>query len=240
MRRLGILAALLGLITIVAGCEAGGARVTIALWRMDERWDASTMVDSGPRNINGSIGAAVQTGVNSSGAKGYRWPWTDPGAPPAKPQRLVRVSDARLNPGSRDYSVTVRFRTTTVSANMIQKGQALTPGGYFKLELSGGRAFCLFTSRDGQGNLRGQQAVRSSRALNNGAWHTLRCEKTGDRVTMTVDGSTVLRSPGGPIGPIANSVPLSIGGKSQCNQESVDCDYFSGHIDWVRIQASSG
>jgi hypothetical protein len=55
---------------------------------------------------------------------------------------------------------------------------------------------------------------------------------------MTVDGA-VRRSPVGPIGPIANSAPLSIGGKSQCDQVSVDCDYYSGHIDWVRIQASS-
>jgi hypothetical protein len=238
--RLGLLAALLGVLTAVTGCDAGGARVTIALWRMDEGWDASTMVDSGPGHINGSIGSAVQTGVNHSGAKGYRWPWTDPGAPPAKPQRLVRVSDARLNPGSRDYSVTVRFRTTVASGNMLQKGQALTPGGYFKIEIPGGRPYCLFTSRDGQGNLQGQQAVRATQALNNGAWHTVRCEKTADRVTMTIDGSTVVRSPVGRIGPIANSVPLSIGGKSQCDQRSVDCDYWSGHIDWVRIQASSG
>jgi hypothetical protein len=239
MRRLGVLAALLGLLTAVS-CQGGGAKVTIALWRMNEGWGASTMGDAGPNGINGSVGSAVQTGVDHDGAKGYRWPWTNPGAPPAKPERLVRVSDSRVNPGSRDYSVTVRFRTSSSSGNMLQKGQALTPGGYFKIEVPGGRVYCLFTSRDGQGNLRGQQAVRAPRALNDGAWHTVRCEKRVDHVIMTIDGSTVVRSAVGRIGPISNSVPLTIGGKSQCDQVSEDCDYFSGHIDWVRIQASSG
>jgi hypothetical protein len=239
VRRLGLVAALLGLLTAVS-CEPGGADVTIALWRMNEGWDASTMVDSGPKGINGSVGSAVQTGVNHDGAKGYRWPWTNPGAPPAKPERLVRVSDPRLNPGSRDYAVTVRFRTRSSSGNMLQKGQALTPGGYFKFEIPGGRAYCLFTSRDSQGNLRGQKDARSPQRLNDGAWHTVRCEKRADQVIMTVDGSTVVRSPVGRIGPIANSLPLSIGGKSQCDQRTVDCDYWSGHIDQVRIQASSG
>ena len=238
MRRIGILAALLGLLAAV-GCEPGGADVTIALWRMDEGWGASTMGDAGPHGMDGSVGSAVQTGVDHSGSKGYRWPWTDPGAPPAKPQRLVRVGDSRLNPGSRDYSVTIRFRTSAASGNVLQKGQGLTPGGYFKVEIPGGRAFCLFVSRDSQGNLRGQRGIKAPRALNDGAWHTVRCEKTADQVTMTVDGSTVVRSETGPIGPISNSMPLSIGGKSQCDQVSVDCDYFSGHIDWVRIQASS-
>jgi hypothetical protein len=239
VRRLGPLVAVLALLTAVS-CEAGGADTTIALWRMNEGWASSTMLDSGPKGINGSVGSAVQTGVNHAGAKGYRWPWTNPGAPPAKPQRLVRVSDARVNPGSRDYSVTVRFRTTAASGNMLQKGQALTPGGFFKIEVPGGRAYCLFTSRDSRGNLRGQHEVRSPRKLNDGAWHTLRCEKRADQVIMTVDGSTVVRSGVGRIGPIANSLPLTIGGKSQCDQVTVDCDYFSGHIDWVRIQASSG
>ena len=240
MRRLVVLAAFLGLVTTVVACEPGGADVTIALWQMNEGSGARTMVDSGPKGINGSIGSAVQTGVSQSGAKGYRWSAVNPTAPPAKPERLVRVPDSRLNPGSRDFAVTVRFRTTASSGNMIQKGQGQTPGGYFKWEIPGGRPFCLFASLDSQGNLRGSRGIKAPRALNNGAWHTVRCEKTADQVVMTIDGSTVVRSSTGPIGSISNSMPLSIGGKSQCDQVSVDCDYWAGDIDWVRIEASSG
>jgi hypothetical protein len=35
---------------------------------------------------------------------------------------------------------------------------------------------------------------------------------------------------------IANNRPLSIAGKSDCNQISVGCDYFVGAIDYVRIE----
>jgi hypothetical protein len=238
VRRLLLLAAVAGL--FAAACQPSGATVTIAHWEMNEAAGASTMVDSGPSRIDGSIGSAVQTGANlGGGVRGYRWPWTAPDTPPAKPERLVLVNDSRLNPGSRDYAVTVRFRTTTTAGNMIQKGQALTPGGYFKWEIPAGRIFCLFTSRDAQGNLVGERGVRAPRRLNDGAWHTVRCEKTRDEVTMTIDGGTVVRAPGGPIGTIANSAPLSIGGKSQCDEVTVDCDYFVGDIDWVRIEAGS-
>jgi hypothetical protein len=237
MRRLVLLAVAAGL--VAAACQPGGATVTIAHWEMNEGPGASVMVDSGPKKINGSVGSAVQTGVNLGGATGYRWPWTAPDTPPAKPERLALVPDSRLNPGTRDYAVTVRFRTTTSAGNIIQKGQALTAGGYFKWEIPAGRIFCLFTSRDSQGNLLGERGVRAPRPLNNGAWHTVRCEKTADQVTMTIDGSTVVRSAAGPIGPIANTMPLSIGGKYQCDEVSVDCDYFVGDIDWVRIEASS-
>ena len=71
-----------------------------------------------------------------------------PTAPPPKPERLVQVNDSRLNPGNRDYAVTVRFRTTRSYGNMIQKGQSQTPGGYFKWEIPSGILMCLFRSRD--------------------------------------------------------------------------------------------
>jgi hypothetical protein len=238
MRRLGPLVALMGLVTALVACEPG-ADVTIALWQMNEGPGARTMVDSGPKHMNGSIGSAVQTGVGFGGATGYRWSTTDQ-SPPVKPERLVRVPDSRLNPGSRDYAVTVRFRTTRSFGNMIQKGQALTPGGYFKWEIPNGRLFCFFRSRDNQGRLLGERGIRAPRPLNDGAWHTVRCEKTHDRVTMTIDGGTVVQTSPSPIGPIANTMPLSIAGKVQCDQVQDTCDYFSGDIDWVRIEASSG
>jgi hypothetical protein len=55
---------------------------------------------------------------------------------------------------------------------------------------------------------------------------------------MTVDGSVVARLTG-PTGSIANTWPLSIGGKYECDQINVTCDYFVGDIDWVRIETQS-
>jgi hypothetical protein len=240
VRRLLFLAALLGLVTAVA-CQPvdAAAGTTIAHWQMDEPARSSVMVDSSPNRIDGSVGSAIQTGTVHAGATGYRWSSTNPNGFPAKPERLVQVPDSRLNPGSRDYAVTVRFRTTHSYGNMIQKGQSETPGGYFKWEIPKGKLMCLYRSRDSRGNLLGQKAVTAPVALNDGAWHTVRCEKTVDRVTMTIDGTTVVRSSRSTIGPIANTMPLSIGGKIACDQVRVTCDYFAGDIDWVRIEASS-
>ncbi len=240
MRRIVLLSVTFSLVAAVA-CEPAeaAATTTVASWQMNEPAGARVMTDSGPNGINGSIGASVQTGFTYAGATGYHWGSTNPNGYPAKPERLVQVPDARLNPGSRDYAVTVRFRTTHSYGNMIQKGQSETPGGYFKWEIPSGRLMCLYRSRDSRGNLLGQKAVTAPTPLNDGAWHTVRCEKTVDRVTMTIDGTTVVRSSRSTIGAIANTIPLSIAGKVACDQVKVTCDYFAGDIDWVRIEASS-
>ena len=31
--------------------------------------------------------------------------------------------------------------------------------------------------------------------------------------------------------------PLSIGGKTDCDQRDVGCDYYAGDLDWVEIEA---
>jgi hypothetical protein len=240
VRRLLLIATAIGLVSAMA-CDPASAAATVRVadWQMNEAAGAGTMVDSSGNGINGSIGSAIQTGYTYAGATGYHWGSTNPNGYPAKPERLVTVPNDRLNPGNRDYAVTVRFRTTHSYGNMIQKGQSATPGGYFKWEIPSGRLMCLYRSRDSRGNLLGQKAVTAPVPLNDGAWHTVRCEKTVDRVTMTIDGTTVVRSSRSTIGPIANTMPLSIGGKVACDQVKVTCDYFAGDIDWVRIEASS-
>ena len=230
------------LTTVTAQPAFAAANTTIADWEMNEPPGAQSMIDSSGNGINGSIGSAIKTGFVVSGATGYDWTATNPTAPPPKPERLVQIPDARLNPGTRDFAVTVRFRTTHSYGNMIQKGQSTTPGGYWKWEIPNGQLLCLFRSRDQAGNITGQNYVNSPTGmhLNDGAWHTVRCEKTADLVTMTIDGTTVVQSKKGKIGPIANDYPMTIGGKINCDQVTVTCDYFAGDIVYVHIEASSG
>jgi len=52
---------------------------------------------------------------------------------PVNPGRLVQVDDEQLNPGVRDYSVKLRFRTSRAFGNVIQKGQSGAKGGCFKV-----------------------------------------------------------------------------------------------------------
>lgn len=53
---------------------------------------------------------------------------------------------------------------------------------------------------------------------------------------MSVDGDTG-RIAKGTTGTISNRFPLSIGGKTSCNQTTVSCDYSAGDIDRVAITA---
>jgi PKD repeat protein len=227
------LAALAAMSTIAVGADrpVGAATTVVALWEMNEPPGARVMNDGGPFGLDGDIGTAVQTGAVYTGAAGYRWSNTQPNAAPAKPERLVTVAtDDHLDPGAGDYAVEFRYRTTRNFGNVVQKGQNATPGGYFKFEQPRGFMTCLFKGGNGQ-----QRAVRSPIATNDGNWHTIRCERTATYVRLFVDGVQVARL-NGPTGTIANTRPLSIGGKSNCDQIRVTCDYFVGDIDYVKIE----
>jgi chitodextrinase len=235
-----VLAGVLSTILSVAAAPPADALspVLLADWEMNEAPGSQVMTDNSGNNITGVIGSAVQVGTFLDGATGYAWDNGSPTAPPPKPERLVQVNDSRLNPGNRDFAITVRFRTTRSYGNMIQKGQSQTPGGYFKWEIPSGILMCLFRSRSLNGTLLGEKSVKSpaSMPLNDGVWHTVRCEKTVDRVTMTIDGTTTVQSNRGTIGSISNTVPLTIAGKGNCDQVEITCDYFSGNIDYIRIE----
>jgi hypothetical protein len=201
----------------------------IARWDMNEWSGSRIMRDSSGHDLHGRIGAEVKTGVSGSGAKAYRFGRLQPDTPPAHPGHLVTVEDdSRLDPGIRDFAITVRLRTTYQFGNIIQKGQATVPGGNYKIQIPNGIVQCSF---------RGQNRfllVQTSQRLNDGRWHTVRCSRSSSSVALTVDGRTVARARGW-TGRIANSWPLTIGGKTSCNQVEVGCDYYAGDIDWIEV-----
>ena len=222
-------------VALFVGVLPASAATTIADWQMNEGSTATTMFDSTANHINGSIGNDVVTGYRVNGATGYHWPYVAPNQPPANPERLVTVSDGRLNPGTRVYSVTVRFRTTRSFGNIIQKGQSGTPGGYWKWQIPSGKLSCLFRGVV-NGNTVSKSVNSGTTLLNDGAWHTVTCTRTTTGVTMTIDGSITRRATGW-TGSISNTKALTIGGKLNCDQQTVTCDYFTGDIDYVRISA---
>ena len=201
----------------------------VASWQMNERSGAHTMIDSSGNGLDGVIGREVGTDLHSAGAIGYRFAKLAPDTPPAHPRHLVTVpDDSELNPGTRDYAVTLRLRTTYQFGNIIQKGQSTVDGGNFKLQIPNGIVECIFRGSNGT------ILVSSTHRLNDGSWHTVRCERTYSDVTLTVDGSRVARRSGW-TGRIENAWPLSIGGKTSCDQIDVGCDYYAGDLDYVEI-----
>jgi hypothetical protein len=203
------------------------AATTIADWEMNESSGARTMHDSGPLHLSGTIGSAVQTGVRAGGATAYRWSVHNKDG--KHPERLVKVSSSRLNPGTGAFAVTIRLRTGAGDQNIVQKGQATTSGGMWKIDMVKGHVKCTFKGSQGRRGVSSRQTIWDS------VWHTVRCERRSAGVSIKVDGGTS-RTTAGATGRIANSSPLAIGGKSSCNPPSVQCDYYVGLLDRVVIR----
>jgi hypothetical protein len=235
MRRtfLAVFVALAGAFAMVAPAHAAIDQ-PVATWEMNEPAGSTTMLASSGNGINGAIGAHVQVGTAlSGGGTGYRFPYLQPNTPPADPEHVVRVAhDPRLNPGSGDFAVEFRMRTTHSFGNIIQKGQAGAAGGYWKFQQPNGKVSCLF-----RGSAGSSTASSGTVRVNDGAWHTVRCERTSSSVVMRVDGVVTSRN-FNPTGTIANTKRLSIAGKLNCDQITTTCDYFAGDIDYIKIQRS--
>ncbi len=208
----------------------------VARWELNESASASVMADSGPLDLDGAIGDEIVTGGGS-----YVWSVVDPTGYPATDERLVIVPDAAaLNPGLDNFEIEMRYRSAGNYGNIVQKGQNGSPTGFWKFEHPWGRPSCAF--KDDTGLLK---AVIGDIETNDGQWHVIRCELDrdfGDHgiIRVFVDGAidkvNVLKEP---LGPIANDRPLALGGKAQCNQMSVFCDYFWGEIDYIEIRSGA-
>ncbi|MFZ2501541.1 MAG: LamG-like jellyroll fold domain-containing protein, partial [Nocardioides sp.] len=211
------------------------AASTTVIYDMNEAANATTMVDTGGNGLNGVINqAGLDTGVVVLGATAYSWAYTGPIAPPAKPERVITVSDhALLDAGNDTFTIELRYRTNTSFGNVTQKGQAASVGGQWKIQQPDGYPSCLFR------NDTDQMAVQSTVSLSDNQWHVVRCIRTGDSVRMYVDDVYQgVKNSAVPIGPIDNSVPLTIGGKLNCDQIEITCDYFTGQIDYLKLTHS--
>ena len=107
---------------------APASAATLANWQMNEGPGATVMVDSSG-HVNGTIGSAVQTGFSFGGATGYHWVFTHPTAPPAKPERIVQANSSTLNPNSGNYTVTLRYRTTSTSGTSSRRARPVRRAG---------------------------------------------------------------------------------------------------------------
>ena len=233
-----MVASVIGVSTVFVGSMPGGtiADQVVASWEMNESVDDATgvLIDSSGHGFDGTIGSEVIRGVAFDGAVGHGFTPVLPNQPPPNPNRIDQVPHREeLNPGSSEYAVTIRYRTRRNFGNLVQKGQAgysdLGGSGYWKFEQPNGYAKCLFRGTNLDVN------ARSPIALNDGLWHTVRCNLTATRLTMTVDGTYVVRRKAVE-DYIANSKPVTIGGKVNCDQVRVTCDYFVGEIDYVKIE----
>ena len=225
-------ALVVGALVASVAVAAQASAATLADWEMNEGPGATVMVDSSG-HVNGTIGSGVQTGFSFNGATAYHWVFTLPTAPPAQPERVITASSNTLNPGTGNYTLSVRFRTTQHFGNIVQKGQAGSVGGYYKMENPNGMPRCLFKGQTASGGYT-IHIVQSPTVLSDNQWQTVTCTRTANKVTLAVNG-TVVATSNGPTGNISNTAPEMIAGKIYCDQISTTCDYFTGDIDYIKI-----
>ena len=228
LRRWGLVSA--ALLVVTAGFGAASAfGATIADWEMNESSGAKTMHDSSGSGLNGTIGSAVVTGDVTGGVKGYRWPSGNRSG--VHTERLVKVTSSKLNPGTANFTVVMHFNTGSFGdQNIIQKGQAKTSGGQWKIAIKNGKIVCNFLG------VVHRSAVWSRGIIADNKWHTVRCDRRSTGVTITIDGGTPKTNHNW-TGSISNSWPVSIGGKPKCDGGvTVGCDYYVGRIDRIVVK----
>jgi Concanavalin A-like lectin/glucanases superfamily len=226
---LGIATAVLTAAAMATAGPAGASGPTVlAQYNLDEPTGSTVLVDSGPHAINGTIGTHV-----ALNASYHNFPYVPGGTGgTVDPQHLdVVPANNLLNPGPGNFMVSFRINFTLPVGNVMQKGQSGTVGGFWKVQADDGQGkiACSFVSPTGSAS------VWSAGTLNDGTWHTVTCTRTPTSVTVTVDGTS--RTINHTTGNIANTWPLSIGGKTKCDQITVFCDYFHGEVDDVLIQS---
>ena len=225
------------LVTLFLASPANAASGDIALWELNES-GGSVVVDSSGHGLNLIRGTAVAVGLKEGTTTFHRFPWIAANGTPSASQRLHTIADRdALDPGAGTFAVSLRFRTTTSARNIVQKGQSTTVGGYCKAEPSGtrpdgttGQARCLCRGP------RGDSYTHSVGTVTDGRWHVLTCVNTPTGSYMVLDG--VRRTSTQPSGTINNTKTFVIGGKSNCDNVTITCDYFVGDIDYVRITST--
>ncbi len=223
-----VLLASAALAPLALALPASAVSTVVADWQMNEAAGETVLHDSTSHGLNGTIVQPNDEITMGGGVFDWRLKW--PTSAPVEPDRILTVPDSPLlDVAATDiYTLTVRYKTTYLFGNVVQKGQATAVGGQIKIQQPGGRPSCLFT-----GSL-GKVTARTPTPINDGVFHTVSCVRSPDEVQVFVDG-VLKQTNNGSTGAIDNSKPYSIGGKTNCDQVTTTCDYFTGSMDYVRI-----
>jgi hypothetical protein len=139
---------------------------------------------------------------------------------------------AELNPGTSPFAfgATVKLarKQTSKGQNVLQKGYSAR-GSQYKLQIDGaaGKPSCVLVDRK-RPKIR---LVKSTVTVADNRWHRVECRRIGTALTISVDGVVrgIVTVPGDLS--VANTSPLSLGGKGGYQ----DNDQFQGAFDDVYV-----
>lgn len=192
----------------------------------------SVLHDSSGHGFSGHIGKKVLLNGSSHGFRHIA-------SGVYRPGRIDTVPDySRLDPGEHAFTVKARFKWSyhDHDNNIVQKGQGSPYGGIFKMKTSvpsqgqpRGQLKCLFRGSIGDS----QVESYGHRRLDDNKWHTVECSRNGKGTVMRIDGVVVDRNSKQP-GVISNNWPIAIAGNTACDSPDLECNYWSGRIDYVK------
>jgi hypothetical protein len=221
LRRPGyLLAPLVAIPLLVLASGTAWANTTAAHWAMNEPPGTGVMHDDSGNDNDGTWEDITATG------SAYKFNGVS--------SRVIVPDDPTLDPGSADFSYTVRFKTSTVpddvvgDFDLLRKGLSSNSGGYYKAELfpnsanTAARPLCQAAGSSGTAKLVG--GVN----LADGAWHVITCEKKAQAFNLRLDGALIL-SKSVVIGSISNGAPLTVGAKSNGG------DWFKGSMKMATL-----
>lgn len=231
LRRTLAAAALAAALPVALALPATSVTTTAADWEMNEPAGSTVMNDSADGHDGAIAPDAASHGLTSNGSY-YHWSQRCSACLPVESSRVVQVADSpalEIPDASVTYTLSFRFRTGSNAGNYMQKGQSATRGGQVKVQAPKGNVQCLFKGANGV-----RVGTGGGPLTNDGQWHTVTCVHTATKVQKFTDG-VLVGTKNGSTGPIDNKTPFVVGGKINCDQMQVTCDYFVGDIDWVKI-----
>ena len=220
----------------VSGPDLSGATMWLAFEDESVDFDGAAMFPDalgGPfegRVVSSGGGSVERTAGPADRGRAVSFP-ARCGATSGCPRAILEVApDSALDPGESDFefgaSVWLAPDQTTRGSNIVQKGRFAAGDGLWKLQVDSdeGEPSCVI--RSGSDLL----TVRSRVSIADGSWHSVRCLRDRDGVTIQVDG-TADREAGG-AGSVSNTWPVRIGGPGVGERD----DQFHGRIDDVYLR----
>jgi hypothetical protein len=188
----------------------------VAQWGMNET-SGSTMLDSVGAH-HGTLHSGVRLGQPGFAGLGYLFSGSSYVSVP---------SAADLNPGSSNISITIRMKTTEVPPpedwDLIRKGLNTSVGGQWKLEYyPSAQGSCGFLGASGA-----VSELTAGPRLDDGAWHTITCNKRSNSIETVIDGQVFSQSAN--IGTIDNIDDVIVGARP-------GSEFFQGFLDEASIR----
>lgn len=195
--------------------ETGSQSSVVAVWHLNER-GGRTAHDGSGHGHDAAIRGPVTPGVKGKFDTAYRF----------EPRSNLVVPDAPdLRPGTTPITISYWLKSTAHPSehddyDIFDKGDQWSTRGEIKLEVQGnGQASCAF-----RGAL-GRKQLQAGPNVITGRWHHVICQRVGDRIVETVDGTSFSATK--PTGAIRVAAPVVLGSHHHRG------DWYEGVLDEV-------